>query len=105
MLRLAVRNAGTAPCVRPLGQGAVELTVLSGRDRIWSSDDCAPGGPAGPVVLRPQELRVITVTWSARRSRPGCPAGAEAIEPGTYRVVGRVGALTTTDVAGFQVVR
>lgn len=102
VLRLAVRNAGAGPCARPLGQGAVELTVFSGRDRIWSSDDCAPDGEPGPEVLQPGELRVITLTWAGRRSRPGCPDGAEAIEPGTYRVVGRVGSLTT-DAAGFRV--
>ena len=102
VLRVAVRNAGPAPCTRPLGQGAVELTVFSGRDRIWSSDDCAPGGEPGPVVLGPQELRVITLTWAGRRSRPGCPGGAEAIEAGTYRVVGRVGTLTS-EAAGFRV--
>lgn len=93
VLRLSVRNKGAGACTRPLGQGAVELTVLSGSDRIWSSDDCAPGGPPGPVLLRPQELHVITLTWGGRRSRPGCPDGAEAIGAGTYRVVGRVGTL------------
>ena len=103
VLRLAVRNAGSGPCTRPLGQGAVELTVFSGRDRIWSSDDCAPDGAPGPVAMDAGELRVITLTWAGRRSRPGCPGGAEAIEPGTYRVVGRVGTLTS-DAAGFRVV-
>lgn len=103
VLRLAVRNAGGTPCTRPLGQAAVELLVYSGADRIWSSDDCAPGGQPGPVVLRPQELRVITLTWSGRRSRPGCPDRAEQIEPGTYRVLGRVGSLRA-DGTSFLVV-
>jgi hypothetical protein len=96
VLRLAVRNAGQVACTRPLGRGSVELTVFSGPDRIWSSDDCAPGGPAGPQTLRPQQLEVITLTWAARRSRPGCRGAAEAIEPGTYRVIGRVGGLRTS---------
>lgn len=95
VLRLAVRNGGTVPCTRPLGGAAVELVVLSGRDRIWSSDDCQRGGSQGPVVLRPQELRVITLAWDARRSRPGCTGTREPIEAGTYRVVGRVGTLRT----------
>ncbi|MCW2608020.1 MAG: hypothetical protein JWO60_2713, partial [Frankiales bacterium] len=95
VLRLAVRNSGRTPCTRPLGSAAVELLVYSGADRIWSSDDCSPGGRPGPVVLQPQELQVITLTWGGRRSRPGCPDGAEQIEPGTYRVLGRVGTLRT----------
>lgn len=102
VLRLAVRNGGTVPCSRPLGSAAVELLVLSGRDRIWSSDDCQDGGQPGPVVLRPQELRVITLAWDARRSRPGCAGERAVIEPGTYRVLGRVGTLRTAG-AGFLV--
>ncbi len=98
-LRLAVRNGGAVPCTRALGRGAVELLVYSGSDRIWSSDDCAAGGPDGTVVLQPQQLVVTTLTWGGRRSRPGCPGGAEAAEPGTYRVVGRVGTLRTEGTA------
>ena len=95
VLRLGVRNSGPVPCTRALGSGAVELLVFSGRDRVWSSDDCNPGGEQGEVLLQPQELRSITVTWSGRRSRGGCPAGAAVVEPGTYRVVGRVGEVLT----------
>lgn len=91
VLRLTVRNTGTVACLRPLGQGAVELTVFSGSDRIWSSDDCRPGGPAGPVQLAPGQARTQTVTWPGKRSRPGCKGKAEPGEAGTYRVVGRAG--------------
>ena len=92
-LVLSVRNDSPRPCRRDLGQGAAELVVTSGRDRIWSSDDCAPGGPPGPVVLTPQKLQVIRVTWPATRSRPGCTGPKTPIEPGTYVVSARLGDL------------
>lgn len=95
VLRLAVRNTSAGPCSRALGQGSVELSVLSGEDRIWSSDDCAPGGPAGVETLQPQQLKAITLTWAARRSSPGCPSAGPEIAAGSYRVVGRVGELRT----------
>ena len=92
-LVLTVRNTSARPCRRDLGQGAAELLIMSGRDRIWSSDDCAPGGAPGPVVLQPQKSDVIRLTWPATRSRPGCEGPKTPIEPGTYVVSARLGEL------------
>ena len=93
VLVLTVTNTGTTPCTRDLGQGAVELMVISGSDRIWSSDDCAPGGPAKSVVLAPQEESVTRLTWAGRRSQPGCAGDKAATQAGTYRVNARLGDL------------
>ena len=92
-LELRVTNTGTAPCSRDLGQAAVELQVVSGSDRIWSSDDCSPGGDADVVTLAPGTAEVSSVTWSGTRSRPGCEGEEERATAGTYRVQGRVGEL------------
>lgn len=92
-LTLRVTNTGRAPCTRDLGQAAVELVVFSGRDRIWSSDDCAPGGPKAVTTLAPGKPVSQRVTWNGRRSRPGCEGDKAQVEPGTYRVQGRVGQL------------
>jgi hypothetical protein len=96
-LSLRVTNTGTAPCTRDLGQAAVELVVVSGSDRIWSSDDCAPGGAKDVTTLAPGEPAVQRVTWNGRRSRPGCTGDKERAQAGTYRVNARVGQL---DVEG-----
>ena len=93
VLQLEVRNIGPVACVRDLGQAARELRVTSGNDRIWSSDDCAPGGDADVVTLAPGKAEVSTVTWSGTRSRPGCEGDEERATAGTYRVNGRVGEL------------
>jgi hypothetical protein len=93
VLVLTVRNTSDRPCRRDLGQGASELIVTSGRDRIWSSDDCTPGGPPGPRVLAPDEADVQRLTWEATRSRPGCEGEKPAVEAGTYVVSGRNGEL------------
>jgi hypothetical protein len=92
-LILTIKNTSDTPCRRDVGQGAAELVVMSGRDRIWSSDDCSPGGEPGPVVLAPQKSDVTRLTWSATRSRPGCEGPKTPIEPGTYVVSARVGEL------------
>jgi len=93
-IRMTVRNVGDVPCTRPLGQGSVELRVLSGSDQIWSSDDCSPGGPAGRTRLKPGQAEAVQLAWSGRRSRPGCRGPGEQALPGTYRAIGRVGELT-----------
>ena len=92
-LRMSIRNTSAAACTRDLGQAAVELLVFSGPDRIWSSDDCAPGGGADLVRLSPGEERAITLTWAGRRSAKGCAGDKDPARPGTYRVVGRIGDL------------
>ena len=93
VLTLTVRNTGTTPCTRALGQGAVELVVTSGDDRIWSSDDCAPGGDEGVEVLEPGAERSARATWPGTRSAPGCSPDQPTAQPGTYRVSARVGDL------------
>jgi hypothetical protein len=93
VLTLTVKNTGTAPCRRALGPSAVELLITSGSDRIWSSDDCSPGGAAGEVVLQPGGTQAATVTWPGTRSAPGCPSARPAAQPGTYRITARVGDL------------
>lgn len=90
-LTLTVTNTGSAPCTRDLGQAAVGLTVFSGADRIWSSDDCAPGGPASLQTLAPGTPEKIGVTWAGKRSQPKCAGDQAQVTAGTYRVSGRVG--------------
>ena len=90
-LELRITNSGQVPCSRDVGQAAVELQVVSGEDRIWSSDDCAPGGEADVTVLQPGAVETSTVTWPGTRSLPGCQGDDEPADAGTYRVIGRVG--------------
>jgi len=93
LLMLSVTNTGTVQCSRDLGQAAIELLVVSGSDRIWSSDDCAPGGPGKIVTLEPGEPSRAQVTWPGQRSLPGCQGPKADAQAGTYRVSARIGAL------------
>lgn len=92
-LVLTVLNTSDRACRRDLGPGAAELLVTSGSDRIWSSDDCSPGGAPGSAVLDPGKSDVTRLTWAGTRSRPGCEGPKSPIEPGTYVVSARIGDL------------
>ena len=96
VLTIGIRNKGRFPCTRDIGQAAREIRVMSGNDRVWSSDDCSPGGGSQTVTLAPGAAPTsFSVTWSRKRSAPGCPAGTREAEPGTYRVFGRFGDITS----------
>ncbi len=92
ILTIGVANKGAVACTRDVGQAAREIRVFSGNDRVWSSDDCSPGGGSQVVTLNPGAAPVtFSVTWARKRSAPGCPAGARDVPSGTYRVTGRFG--------------
>ena len=93
-LTLVVRNSGSIRCRRDLGSGVVEVRVLSGSDRIWSSDDCSTGRGSDLRTLAPGESRSVQLTWSGRRSQPGCTGDRAQARAGTYTLVARVGSLT-----------
>lgn len=90
-LTLVVQNTSQSRCRRDLGSAQLELVVTSGTDRIWSSNDCAPGGSPEIVELTPGEKQTYAVTWDRERSAPGCPQGAGKAQPGTYKLQPRVG--------------
>lgn len=95
VLTMTIKNAGTTPCTRDLGAAATELTITSGTDRIWSSDDCSKGGAAKLTVLKANESKTVTLTWNRKRSKPvAACVGADALS-GRYRVVGRLGDVST----------
>jgi hypothetical protein len=95
VITMTIKNSGTTPCTRDLGAAATELLIMSGSDRIWSSDDCNPGGGPKVTVLKPNESKTLAVTWNRKRSKPGASCVGADARPGQYRVTGRVGDLTT----------
>jgi hypothetical protein len=86
---LAVENTSDAACLRDIGQEALELRVSSGGAKIWSSDDCSPGGAVKETVLEPAEPFVQALTWGRQLSEAGCPTPLEPAPAGDYQLVGR----------------
>lgn len=85
---LHVKNNGAQACRRDLEPAALNLVVLSGSDRIWASNDCAPGGGKAVTTLAAGQERTSPSSWNRRRSAPGCPQHQPIARAGTYRVVG-----------------
>jgi hypothetical protein len=87
-IRFAVSTTSSSPCRRDVGQIANSVIITSAGQRIWSSDDCNPGGDHDVRTLSQGASYVETVTWNVTVSHPGCPSGALSAPTGTYSVVG-----------------
>ena len=86
---LSVENISDAKCRRDVGPRALELRVSSGGSKIWSSDDCSPGGAVDERTLLPGDSFEQTVQWSRVVSEPECPTPQDQAPAGDYQVVAR----------------
>jgi hypothetical protein len=94
---MRITNTGKADCTMDAGSAALELTVVSGKDRIWSSDDCQESAQNVPTTVSPGEEGALesSVEWALVRSAKGCAKDLPAVKPGTYQLVARAGELTS----------
>ena len=92
-------------CTWQASPEALVVKVVSGKDRIWTSQDCRSSVPRQDVVVRPagEKATVVDVAWTGRRSREGCPRGTEWADVGYYHVIAATLGGEPTDVQ-FQVV-
>lgn len=97
-LTVSVTNTGTVACKRDIGRAAMTLLVQSGTTRVWSSDDCAPGGQPAVNTLKPGQVFSSTVIWTRTTSKAGCPTGQPAAAAGTYTLTAKNGKISSTAV-------
>jgi hypothetical protein len=82
--KVALTNTGGAACVLDLTAANFSLTVTSGTDRIWTTDDCAKWVPAKKQTLKPQKGYEFAIDWGVARSGAGCKVAKSLLNPGTY---------------------
>ncbi|WBQ06127.1 hypothetical protein [Kribbella sp. CA-293567] len=73
-------------CKAAVDPTELSLTITSGVDQIWSTEDCEKSIPRATLVLAKGKQSTATVAWNGRRSRPGCLPGQLQAKPGTYVV-------------------
>jgi len=94
-LRMKIENTSSKACTRDIGAPQNELLITSGTARVWSSDDCNPGGTAQVVTMAPGQSYSVSVTWLGHLSQKGCPANQPIAGKGTYKLTGRNGDVTS----------
>ncbi|HUG84347.1 MAG TPA: hypothetical protein VMM13_07265, partial [Euzebya sp.] len=94
---MRITNTGKADCTMDAGSAALELTVVSGKDRIWSSDDCQESAQSVPTTVSPGEAGALesSVDWNLARSAKGCAKDLPPLKAGTYQLLARAGDLTS----------
>jgi hypothetical protein len=102
-LYLGVKNRGPNECLIDMGSKALSFTIISGKDRIWSSDDCQGKGTRDVRLLKPGQTMWARAVWSKVRSTPGCPKGMPSAKPGYYVVDGSAGGVKADKRAVFRV--
>lgn len=93
VLDLQVRNISGVACTRDLGASLQEILLYRGSTRLWSSNDCFPGGGRDAELLRPGAVESFSVTWSGLGSRQKCQGTRTRVGAGAYTLIGRLGAV------------
>jgi hypothetical protein len=79
-------DAVSDECKATVDPGKLTVTVLSGKDLIWTTTHCGQAIPRATLVVAKGKQAASTVPWNGRRSGPGCLPGQPAAKAGTYVV-------------------
>ena len=90
--------SGSSPaCTFTVSPKTVAVKITSGKDRIWSSQDCPRSIEKQTVVVRSGADTAVPVTWRGRRSNGSCSTSNPWALPGYYHVLGAAIGSTPAD--------
>lgn len=88
---LVLELTGIRPaCTFSVTSKTVVAKVTSGKDRIWSTQDCPNAIKATSVVVRSAAPTQVVIPWSGRRSDQDCTKATPWALPGYYHLVAAV---------------
>lgn len=88
---LVLQLTGIKPaCTFSVSSRTVVAKVTSGKDRIWSSQDCPRSIKPANVVVRSAGPTNVVVSWSGRRSDEECSRSTAWALPGYYHLTAAV---------------
>ncbi len=84
---LVLQLTGIRPaCTFAVTSKTLVARITSGKDRIWSTQDCPGSVKAASVVVRSAAPTDVVVSWSGRRSDDSCSRATPWALPGYYHV-------------------
>lgn len=84
--RIKLTTLETPACTWRVAPATLAVKLVSGSDRIWSSQDCPRAVPEVDVVVRQEKAATIDVTWRGQRSDSTCSRTTSWAQPGWYHV-------------------
>jgi hypothetical protein len=99
-VRIPLALTGTdAACTWTVSSRTMVVKIISGDDRIWSSQQCPGAVPQQAVVVRSVAATKVVLVWNGRRSDPDCTSNAADFAlPGSYHVIAAALGGEPTDV-------
>ncbi|MBO4269722.1 hypothetical protein [Microbispora triticiradicis] len=95
---LTVVSTGKVECTVDVGPRTLEMRVLSGGERVWSTADCVAGDGVDRQALERGIPFVRTVRWDRHRSGTTCAGKRSSADPGTYVATAHAGRLKSPKV-------
>ena len=95
---LEVYSNDSQACTFEISPSTVVVKLISGKDFIWSSQECPKSLPHVEVVARRTVPGKADVVWSGRRSDTDCRKSTDWARPGWYHAVGASLGGEATDV-------
>lgn len=85
-------NKSDQPCSVSVSPDDYQLTIYSGTDRIWSTEDCAKLVHSAKVTLKPGHAVGWSITWNGKRSQQGasCQNRPETPRAGYYHATSQL---------------
>jgi hypothetical protein len=77
-------NGSSKSCYLKVASANFTLTIVSGKDRVWSTDDCPAAVPAQSRKLAPEKSLDWKVKWNGERSGSGCKDQKQRPKAGYY---------------------
>ncbi len=104
-ITIGLSLTGTQPaCTFDVSAETLVVKIVSGKDRIWSSQDCPLSIPKTQVVVRSSQPVEIPVVWSGRRSDEKCSSSPGWALTGFYHVFAAALGSSPSDLQ-FEVTR
>lgn len=88
-IRIAFKLHTAVPaCTFTFSNNTVAVKILSGKDRIWTSQECRTLPTVEDLVVRAERPERVVMRWSGRRSNEGCKLlSADWAEKGYYHAI------------------
>ncbi len=84
--RIDLTTRTTPACTWTASSTSLAVKIVSGDDRIWSSQDCPAAVSGADVVVREEVPAAVRVTWRGQRSDDTCSRLPDWAQPGWYHV-------------------
>jgi hypothetical protein len=84
--RVTLTTRESPACTWTVSPTTMVVKLVSGQDRIWSSQDCPAAVPSTEVVVRKDFTTDVDVVWRGQRSDSTCSRTTAWAQPGWYHV-------------------